>query len=228
MILVKNRCYLLKAIACFIKSRQNRIQPLKQSWMAKCMESLRDSSELDPGDHLVHFYLSLAYASRRQVHQALAEVRTALRLRGEHLPSLLLLSLLLSTWAASSSASTCSDDDAKTSGHQGALALIEATLEEYPQNFDLLYAKTLLEERCHGGETALVTAKHMLALWKSYYDDSSSGFSNDITITNNTFTNNYDTRSIALSAVSAPYAMNDLNERESMRNFNEISSLNGR
>jgi hypothetical protein len=94
----------------------------------------------------------------------------ALRLRGEHLPSLLLLSLLLSTSAASpssqiSSSSAANGDDEEESHVnqcQGALSLAEATLEEYPNNFDLLYIKTLLEERCFGGEVALGTAKHMV------------------------------------------------------------------
>jgi hypothetical protein len=138
--------------------------------MTECLKSLRESADHDPHDHLVHFYLALTHSFCRQVTQALTEVRMALRLRGEHLPSLLLLSLLLSTSAASpssqiSSSSAANGDDEEESHVnqcQGALSLAEATLEEYPNNFDLLYIKTLLEERCFGGEVALGTAKHMV------------------------------------------------------------------
>lgn len=164
------RACLIRGVACFIKWRQSRIQPLKQNWMTECLKSLRESADHDPHDHLVHFYLALTHSFCRQVTQALTEVRMALRLRGEHLPSLLLLSLLLSTSAASpssqiSSSSAANGDDEEESHVnqcQGALSLAEATLEEYPDNFDLLYIKTLLEERCFGGEVALGTAKHMV------------------------------------------------------------------
>lgn len=185
--------------------------------MTKCLESLREASTLDPNDHLAHFYLSLAFSVCRQIPQAVAEVRTALRLRSEHLPSLHLLALLLSTWTASNSAGSPVEedvDDSRASYCLGALALVEATLEEYPQNFDLLYVKALLEEKCHGGETALVTARHMLALWKSCYEDPQPN--GEATITNNTLTNNFDTRSIALSVASAPY--NDVIERDGKKN----------
>ena len=215
---------MIKGVACFIKWRQSRIQPLKQNWMADCLKSLRQAVDHDPNDHLVHFYLALTHAFCRQVTQALTEVRMALRLRGEHLPSLLLLSLLLSTSAASpssqiSSSSANGDDEEESHVNQcqGALSLAEATLEEYPNNFDLLYIKTLLEERCFGGEVALVTAKHMLALWKQLYEDSSSGAVASESNPNNVSHSysNYDTRSLAMSAISAQHISNDANERES-------------
>ncbi|KAI9556045.1 hypothetical protein GHT06_018612 [Daphnia sinensis] len=222
---VASRACLIKGIASFIKWRQSRIQPLKQNWMAVCLKSLHDAAEHDPNDHLVHFYLALTHSFCRQVTQALTEVRMALRLRGEHLPSLLLLSLLLSTPAASpssqiSSSSTASIDDEEESHVnqcQGALSLAEATLEEYPNNFDLLYIKTLLEERCFGGEVALGTAKHMLALWKQLYEDSSSSGANMTSENNPNVSHsysNYDTRSLAMSAVSAQH-ISEANERES-------------
>ncbi|XP_046456271.1 tetratricopeptide repeat protein 7B-like isoform X2 [Daphnia pulex] len=223
---ISSRACLIRGVACFIKWRQSRIQPLKQNWMTECLKSLRESADHDPHDHLVHFYLALTHSFCRQVTQALTEVRMALRLRGEHLPSLLLLSLLLSTSAASpssqiSSSSTANGDDEEESHVnqcQGALSLAEATLEEYPNNFDLLYIKTLLEERCFGGEVALGTAKHMLALWKQLYEDSSSGGpvaseSNPNNVSHSY--SNYDTRSLAMSAISAQHISNDANERES-------------
>lgn len=214
----------MKGIASFIKWRQSKIQQLKQEWLSSCLEAFGRSTEHDPNDHLVHFYLALTHSFCRQVPQALAEVRISLRLRCEHLPSLLLLALLLSTSAASPSQNhSFSNGDDEEESHvnqcQGALSLIEATLEEYPNNFDLLYIKTLLEERCFGGEVALVTAKHMLALWKQLYEDSSSAIA-PVSSENNPNNlshsySNFDTRSVALSAISAQHISNDANERES-------------
>lgn len=178
--------------------------------MEQCMEALARAVEHDPNDHLVHFYLALTYALCRQVNQALVEVQTALRSRSEHLSSLILLALLLSTSAASPT-----DDDDECGGSEerhGALLLIEATLEEYPHNFDLLYVKALLEEQFHGGEAALVTAKEMLALWKHLYEDSSPGDTNASGVNKN----NLDARSLALSGASAHPLSNDMADRESI------------
>ena len=207
-----------------MKWRHSRIQPLKQNWMTQCLENLKLAAEQDFNDHLVHFYLALTYALCRQVQQALVEVRTSLRLRGEHLPSLLLLSLLMSTSAASPSAATpCSfiesheEEESTVNQCQEALFLLDATLEEYPENFDLLYVKTLLEERCYGGEVALISAKHMLALWKLLYDDVPSvttASENNPNNISNSFSN-YDNRSVALSAISAQHVSNEANDRES-------------
>ena len=193
--------------------------------MTRCLENLQLAAEHDFNDHMVHFYLALTYSFCRQVPKALEEVRTSLRLRGEHLPSLLLLSLLMSTSAASPSAGTPlsvneSRDEEESDVHQcqEALSLLDATLEEYPENFDLLYVKTLLEERCYGGEVALVSAKQMLALWKLLYDDvpslvASASESNPNNVSHSF--SNYDNRSVALSAISAQHLSNDANERES-------------
>lgn len=226
----------MKGIASFIKWRQSRIQPLKQNWMTICLKSLSDATKHDANDHLVHFYLALTHAFCRQVTQALTEVRMALRLRGEHLPSLLLLSLLLSTPAASPSSQIASssmpsiddEEESHVNQCQGALSLAEATLEEYPNNFDLLYIKTLLEERCFGGEVALVSAKHMLAMWKQLYEDSSSAGANVMSENNpNNVSHsysNYDTRSLAMSAISAQH-ISEANERESKSFFEFAFSL---
>ena len=197
-------------MACFIKWRQSRIRPLKQNWMEQCLESLRAATEHDPNDHLVHFYLSLTYALCRKIDQALLEVRIALRMHGEHLPSIVLLALLLSTPHACSSLSTDEESCSNSNECQGSLFLIEATLEEYPHNFDLLYVKALLEEKCHGGEVALATAKEMLALWKLLYEDSSNDNSVNLTLNQSGF----ETRSLAISAKSTQPLSNEITERE--------------
>lgn len=107
------------------------------------------------------------------------------------------------------------DDDTCANQCLAALSLVEATLEEYPHNFDLLYVKTLLEERCHGGEAALVTAKHMLALWKLMYEDVSQPGTVRSESYVNTLAHSYSTYDARSVAVSAQYAGNDLNELES-------------
>lgn len=212
----------MKAIASFIKWRKSRIQPMKQQAMTSCLDSLRLSVEHDPNDHLVHFYLALTHAFCRQIAQALVEVRLALRLRGEHLPSLLLLSLLLSTSVACPSSNLGASEDEEESQVnqcQAALSLVEATLEEFPNNFDFLYIKSLLEERCFGGEVALTTAKHMLAVWRQMYEDSTAERHANLTENNPSYIShsfsNYDTRSVAHSAISVQHASNDANDRES-------------
>lgn len=117
------------------------------------------------------------------------------------------------------------EDEDGNSGQQcqEALVLVEAALDEYPHNFDLLYVKALIEERCIGGEAALVTAKHMMALWKSLYEEASASTTSASESAYNTIQagghlshsySSYDTRSVALSAVSAQHVSNDPNERE--------------
>ncbi|MEQ2164339.1 Tetratricopeptide repeat protein 7B [Goodea atripinnis] len=53
--------------------------------------------------------------------------------------------------------------------HDG-LNIIEMALSEYPENFNLLYTKVKLEAMCRGPEEALLTCKHMLQIWKSFYN----------------------------------------------------------
>ena len=200
-----------------MKWRQSRIRPIKQNWMEQCLDSLRNAVEHDANDHLVHFYLALTYALCRQVSQALNEVRTALRMRCQHLPSLILLALLLSTTAASSSSGAINDADLGSlscNEYDGAFSLVEASLEEYPQNFDLLYVKALLEEKCHGGEAALVTAKEMLALWKILYEDSCTSQDANPTAQSTLNHSSFDSRSLAMSTISAQPLSNELGERD--------------
>lgn len=66
----------------------------------------------------------------------MSHVKVALNLRPEHVPSLHLLVLLLSAQKQ----------------NQEALQLVEAALEEYPDNLNLLYVKAHLEQNCSGGE----------------------------------------------------------------------------
>ncbi|GLH01190.1 Tetratricopeptide repeat protein 7B [Gryllus bimaculatus] len=122
-----------------------------------CYEHLNQQS--DPNDHLSEYYLALQYAQGSQIPEAMCHVKMALNLRPEHVPSLHLLILLLSAQKQ----------------HVEALQLTDAALEEYPDNLNLLYVKAHLELQSQGGELALLTAKHMLALWKTLYEDQTNG-----------------------------------------------------
>jgi len=64
----------------------------------------------------------------------------ALNLRVEHVPSLHLLVLLLSAQN--------NDDE--------ALQLVEAALDEYPDNLNLLYVKARVELQSRGGEVRFI------------------------------------------------------------------------
>ena len=86
-------------------------------------------------------------------------MKVALSLRRDHLPSLHLLALLLSA----------QNDNGE------ALSLTEASLKEYPSSMPLMYLKAILEEKVRGPEVALITARKMLAHWKSIYERQSSG-----------------------------------------------------
>uniref|UniRef100_A0A3Q2G7R2 Tetratricopeptide repeat protein 7B n=1 Tax=Cyprinodon variegatus TaxID=28743 RepID=A0A3Q2G7R2_CYPVA len=111
-------------------------------------------SSLSPTDHLAAFYLALQLAVSRQIPEALGYVRQALQLQGDDVHSLHLLALLLSA----------------QKHYHDALNIIEMALSEYPENFNLLYTKVKLEAMCRGPEEALLTCKHMLQIWKSFYN----------------------------------------------------------
>uniref|UniRef100_A0A671XTA1 Tetratricopeptide repeat protein 7B n=1 Tax=Sparus aurata TaxID=8175 RepID=A0A671XTA1_SPAAU len=115
---------------------------------------LRRAQSLSPTDHLAAFYLALQLAVSRQIPEALGYVRQALQLQGDDVHSLHLLALLLSA----------------QKHYHDALNIIEMALSEYPENFNLLYTKVKLESMCRGPEEALLTCKHMLQIWKSFYN----------------------------------------------------------
>uniref|UniRef100_A0A668A356 Tetratricopeptide repeat protein 7B n=1 Tax=Myripristis murdjan TaxID=586833 RepID=A0A668A356_9TELE len=115
---------------------------------------LKAAQSLSPTDHLAAFYLALQLAVSRQIPEALGYVRQALQLQGDDVHSLHLLALLLSA----------------QKHYHDALNIIEMALSEYPENFNLLYTKVKLETLCRGPEEALLTCKHMLQIWKSFYN----------------------------------------------------------
>uniref|UniRef100_A0A3Q3AJ84 Tetratricopeptide repeat protein 7B n=1 Tax=Kryptolebias marmoratus TaxID=37003 RepID=A0A3Q3AJ84_KRYMA len=122
--------------------------------LVKLVFLVRRAQSLTPTDHLAAFYLALQLAVSRQIPEALGYVRQALQLQGDDVHSLHLLALLLSA----------------QKHYHDALNIIEMALSEYPENFNLLYTKVKLEAMCRGPEEALLTCKHMLQIWKSFYN----------------------------------------------------------
>jgi len=99
--------------------------------------------EADPQDHLPRYYLAFHLANTRHTAAAATHARAALDLHPEHQASMHLTSLLLSAQQEFSE----------------ALELTDYALEEYPDSYPLMQLKVHLEEKVHGGENAILTAK---------------------------------------------------------------------
>jgi hypothetical protein len=54
--------------------------------------------------------------------------------------------------------------------YEEGMALIQAALQEYPDNLSLMLTKSKLEEVLLGPEYALSTCRQMLELWKELYE----------------------------------------------------------
>ncbi|GBM52501.1 Tetratricopeptide repeat protein 7B [Araneus ventricosus] len=149
------RCHVAVGLGHEMMSAIARTQNDRQDLRKKAFEAFSRASSVDPNDHLPEFFMALHYAQARQLPEAVLHAKMALHLRPDHIHSLHLLVLLLSAQKQ----------------HTEALQLIEAALEEYPDNFNLLCTKVHLEEYCIGVETALLTSKQMLQLWKKVYEN---------------------------------------------------------
>ncbi|XP_068086274.1 tetratricopeptide repeat protein 7B isoform X4 [Anabrus simplex] len=158
-----SRCHLYLGIGYSLQAASTHLKHERQHLITNAFEAFQKAQQADPNDHLAEYYLALQRAYGCQVSDAMSHVKVALNLRGEHVPSLHLLVLLLSAQKQ----------------YAEALQLVEAALEEYPDNLNLLYVKAHLELNSQGGEMALLTAKHMLALWKTLYEDQTNVELND-------------------------------------------------
>ena len=88
------------------------------------------ANKADPGDHLAEFYLAYHYAQTRDTARATEHVRQALLLQPEHLASLHLMALLL----------TSQGEFAE------ALDVVEQTLEEFPDNLSIIALKVFIDQ----------------------------------------------------------------------------------
>ncbi|XP_061751762.1 tetratricopeptide repeat protein 7B isoform X3 [Nerophis ophidion] len=137
-----------------LKATDASLRSTEEEYQRKALGAFQRAQSLSPTDHLAAFYLALQLAVSRQIPEALGYVRQALQLQGDDVHSLHLLALLLSA----------------QKHYHDALNIIEMALSEYPENFNLLYTKVKLESMCRGPEESLLTCKHMLQIWKSFYN----------------------------------------------------------
>ncbi|KAM9787212.1 tetratricopeptide repeat protein 7B isoform 4-T4 [Syngnathus typhle] len=146
--------YLAAGLVYSLKATEASLRSTQEEYQRKALAAFQRAQSLSPSDHLAAFYLALQLAVSRQIPEALGYVRQALQLQGDDVHSLHLLALLLSA----------------QKHYQDGLNIIEMALSEYPENFNLLYTKVKLESMCRGSEDALLTCKHMLQIWKSFYN----------------------------------------------------------
>ncbi|XP_049597128.1 tetratricopeptide repeat protein 7B isoform X2 [Syngnathus scovelli] len=146
--------YLAAGLVYSLKATDASLRSTQEEYQRKALAAFQRAQSLAPTDHLAAFYLALQLAVSRQIPEALGYVRQALQLQGDDVHSLHLLALLLSA----------------QKHYQDGLNIIEMALSEYPENFNLLYTKVKLESMCRGSEDALLTCKHMLQIWKSFYN----------------------------------------------------------
>ncbi|KAG7262342.1 hypothetical protein CRUP_034324 [Coryphaenoides rupestris] len=146
--------YLAIGLVYSLKATDASLRGTQEEYQRKALGAFQRAQSLSPTDHLASFYLALQLAVSRQIPEALGYVRQALQLQGDDVHSLHLLALLLSA----------------QKHYHDALNIIEMALSEYPENFNLLYTKVKLETLCRGPEEALLTCKHMLEIWKSFYN----------------------------------------------------------
>ncbi|XP_027856327.1 tetratricopeptide repeat protein 7B isoform X3 [Xiphophorus couchianus] len=150
----KAKGHLAAGLVYSLKATDASLRSTQEDYQRKALSAFQRAQSMSPTDHLAAFYLALQLAVSRQIPEALGYVRQALQLQGDDVHSLHLLALLLSA----------------QKHYHDALNIIEMALSEYPENFNLLYTKVKLEAMCRGPEEALLTCKHMLQIWKSFYN----------------------------------------------------------
>uniref|UniRef100_A0AAR2K848 Tetratricopeptide repeat protein 7 N-terminal domain-containing protein n=1 Tax=Pygocentrus nattereri TaxID=42514 RepID=A0AAR2K848_PYGNA len=156
------RAHLAIGLCCSLRASDATLKGDRDEFNRRALQALQTAHEVDPQDPQIALYLSLQLALVRQVSAAMEPLQLALRLRSEDLHSLHLLALLLSA----------------QKHYQHALDTLTVALNQYPENFNLLFTKVKLEEALFGPAVALQTCEDMLQLWQTYccseVDDSSS------------------------------------------------------
>ncbi|XP_022670235.1 tetratricopeptide repeat protein 7B-like isoform X3 [Varroa destructor] len=148
-------CYTLQALchealadeaACIRTKEQQRIMAFK---------ALVQARQVDPDYPQAEYLMSLHYANLHQIDAAMVCAKRALCLAPDFFPGVQLLIVLLTAQKK----------------HEEALELVQLTLEEYPNNLNLLYLKVYLEDYLEGPQKALHTAGEMLKQWKVLYEN---------------------------------------------------------
>jgi len=155
---LKPRCHLYIGIGHYLKATEAETRESRQKYCESALQHLQFSIDLDPGDHLAHFYLGLHLATARKLTEAYHVANKALHLNPEHLQSLHLTALILSAKGEL----------------EEALKLANYALSEYPEHLPLLALKARLEEEVVGAEAALSTTRFMFGLLRSITDGTNS------------------------------------------------------
>ncbi|XP_018326101.1 tetratricopeptide repeat protein 7B [Agrilus planipennis] len=148
------RCHLYIGIGYHLQQTLSMFKQEKQKLNELAFEHLQLAVQLEPNDHLCHYYLSLHLANNEKMEEALYYANIAQTLRPENSAILHLTALLLS---------------AKRE-YAEALDMVATALEEYPDCLNLMYLKAHLELNEDNGDSALTTARQMLELWKTLYE----------------------------------------------------------
>uniref|UniRef100_A0A3B3UPN9 Tetratricopeptide repeat domain 7A n=1 Tax=Poecilia latipinna TaxID=48699 RepID=A0A3B3UPN9_9TELE len=148
------RAYLALGLSFSLQASEATLSADRNEFNKKALQALNKANSLDPLDAQISMYLALQLALVRQVSAAMEPLQTALSLRADDLPSLHLLTLLLSS----------------QKHHRHALDTLTLALSQHPDNFNLLLTKVKLEEAMLGPAAALQTCEEMLQRWQSQYD----------------------------------------------------------
>lgn len=131
----------------------------RDKYAKRALDAFERAVQQDPNDHLSEYYLALQHALNYNIIEALVHIRIALSLRAEHASSLHLFALLLTA----------------NRRPREALLVANDALEEFPDNLNLLHVKAHLELHLHDADTALVTVKKMLNIWRDTYELQTNG-----------------------------------------------------
>lgn len=135
------------------------LKTTREKYSKLAFEAFEKAVQQDPNDHLAEYYLALQHALNYNIVDALVHIRIALSLRAEHANSLHLFTLLLTA----------------NRRPREALLVAEDALEEFPDNLNLLHVKAHLELHLQDADTALVSVKKMLHIWRELYDSQTNG-----------------------------------------------------
>lgn len=148
---ILSKCYLLASIlhAQIYEREPESIKQFKTTNLKHSLHYLDLAIETYSKNYLAFFHKALHEAKQKSYSTAIDNLRLAIKLNPQHVPSLQLLILSLSALKL----------------HNEALVLCESTLHEYENNLLLMYIKCNLEQclvDTRGCKSALSTAQHML------------------------------------------------------------------
>uniref|UniRef100_A0A0K8TA39 Tetratricopeptide repeat protein 7 N-terminal domain-containing protein n=2 Tax=Lygus hesperus TaxID=30085 RepID=A0A0K8TA39_LYGHE len=158
-----SRCYLYIGIGNHYAAVTTHLKTNKHTFNNAAVEAFSKAQQVDPNDHLIEYYIAMNCACRGQIFEAMTHIKSALKLCPEHAPSLHLMILLLTAQKQ----------------YNEATALLLTSLSDFPDSLDLHYVKAHLELHTQGGDTALLTAKNMLILWKVLHEEQTLNDQND-------------------------------------------------